>query len=485
MGRSEAAVVPSRRMARKGRNAGVVAPSLLFAATALAPLPFGSNELAAVAFWCIILGLSLVCCPVRGLRSSQLAAVCIGVLVVAAYGLVLHEQLADRPWLGASPHPIWHEAEVALGVPLAASVSIARDQPWLELGRPLVCILAIACGFFIGASYRRALQLLKVIAWSGSAYAVYGILEYLLDPARILWRQKDAYLESVTGTFINRNTAAVYFGSCSIVCLLLLCRRVRSRLGGGPVEWQKMQHRILYRTDRDLILGFVMIFVCLTAMFMTRSRAGVILSLTAMIVAFMLYFRRDLPQRIGVIAPVLSGIALALGLLQLMGGGVNARFDAQGIADEGRLATWRATLRMIADHPWFGTGEGTFVWNFPSYRSADMSMRGVWDHAHNALLELAADMGIPLAALVTTAWILIFASLISAVRVRRHDLLLPTCALSVAMLAILHSSVDFSLQIPGYSIPTLALIGAGIARALADDWKDPRAEAGAEALHLR
>jgi hypothetical protein len=53
------------------------------------------------------------------------------------------------------------------------------------------------------------------------------------------------------------------------------------------------------------------------------------------------------------------------------------------------------------------------------------------------------------------------------------------------MLAILHSSVDFSLQIPGYSIPTLALIGAGIARALADDWKDPRAEAGAEALHLR
>jgi O-antigen ligase len=228
-----------------------------------------------------------------------------------------------------------------------------------------------------------------------------------------------------------------------------------------------------------------MIFVCLTAMFMTRSRAGVILSLTAMIVAFMLYFRRDLPQRIGVIAPVLGGIALALGLLQLMGGGVNARFDAQGIADEGRLATWRATLRMIADHPWFGTGEGTFVWNFPSYRSADMSMRGVWDHAHNALLELAADMGIPLAALVTTAWILIFASLISAVRVRRHDLLLPTCALSVAMLAILHSSVDFSLQIPGYSIPTLALIGAGIARALADELEGPTGEAGAEALHLR
>ena len=102
-------------------------------------------------------------------------------------------------------------------------------------------------------------------------------------------------------------------------------------------------------------------------------------------------------------------------LLQLMGGGVNARFDAQGAADEGRIATWRETLRLIADHPWFGTGEGTFVWSFPSYRSADVSMRGVWDHAHSTLLEVAADMGIPFATLLTLVWILIIAILIRAV----------------------------------------------------------------------
>ena len=37
-------------------------------------------------------------------------------------------------------------------------------------------------------------------------------------------------------------------------------------------------------------------------------------------------------------------------LLQLMGGDVNARFDAQGVADEGRLVTWRATLRLQPPH---------------------------------------------------------------------------------------------------------------------------------------
>ena len=456
-------------MAQEGGNAAI-ASWLLFAASALAPLPFGSNEPVAIAFWCVVLGLCVVCAPVRGLERGQFVALCIAGLIIAAYGLVLHEQLADRPWFGTYPS-IWREAETALGVPLRPSVSIARNQPWFELGRPLVCILAMVSGVLIGTHYRRALQLLNVVAWSGTAYAVYGVLAYLLDPAKILWRDKEAYHDSVTGTFINRNTAAVYYGSCAIVCLLLMCKRVRSYLGSGSITWQKVRHRILNRTRPRLILALAMVFLCLTAMFMTRSRAGVILSLVALIGAFALYFRRDLPRRFGLLATLLGGTAVAAVLLQLMGGGVTARFDAQGAADEGGLATWRETLRLIADHPWFGTGEGTFVWSFPSYRSADVSMRGVWDHAHSTLLELAADMGIPFATLLTLVWMLIFVVLIKAVWVRRRDLLVPTCALSIATLANTHSLIDFSLQIPGYSIPALALIGVGLARSLTTDRK--------------
>ena len=81
------------------------------------------------------------------------------------------------PWLAAAvPNPIWKEAGDALGTPLQPSVSIARNQPWFELGRPLVCMLAIGCGFLVGSDRKRARQLLKVIAWSGAAYAAYGIL---------------------------------------------------------------------------------------------------------------------------------------------------------------------------------------------------------------------------------------------------------------------------------------------------------------------
>ena len=454
-------------MTRENRTAAPARVSswLLFAAVALAPLPFGSNEPTTIAFWCIVLGACLVFAPVRSLGGSQLALVGLAGIVVAAYALVLHEQLAEHPWL-ATPDPIWQEAQAALGVPLQPSVSIARNQPWFELGRPLVCMLAIACGFLVGVDRGRARQLLKVIAWSGAAYAMYGILAHLFDPTHILWREKQAYLAYVTGTFINRNTAAAYFGSCAVVWSLLLWERVRLEMPRGPLQWRTVPARLSSRTPTRIIVAFAMLFLCLAAMFMTGSRGAVVLTLLALIVAFVAFFRRDLPQRSGLVTALAGGGAVALILLQLMGASINARFDIQGAADEGRLETYKSTLRMIADHPWFGTGQGTFAYAFPAYRSPNVSMVGVWDIAHNSLLEIAADMGVPIATLVVVAWIVIFTKLIRGALVRRRDLVVPVAALAVAILAVLHSLIDFTLQIPGYSIVAMALIGTGLAQSL-------------------
>ncbi len=104
-----------------------------------------------------------------------------------------------------------------------------------------------------------------------------------------------------------------------------------------------------------------------------------------------------------------GGGAVALVLLQFMGGVVSNRFDVTGLADEGRFAAYRSTLRMIADFPWFGTGLGTFAWSFPAYRSPDVSMWGVWDIAHSTPLELAAEVGLPLAGAVCLGWAVIVA----------------------------------------------------------------------------
>lgn len=444
---------------------------LLFAAVALAPLPFGSNQSTPIAFWCIVLGAAVVLASpaVNALRGSQIVLAALAFVVVAAYALVSYEQLAAHPLLPAQPNPVWHEAEAALGVSLTPTVAIAHGLLWLELGRPLVCILALAGGFLIGVDRERARRLVKVIAWSGAIYAAYGIVSHLGDPTHILWLEKKAYLDSVTGTFINRNTAGAYFGSCAVVWSLLFWERARFAMPRGPLDWRAMTRRLLSAPPRSVLVAFVMMFLCLAAMFMTNSRGAALVSLFALMTAFLVFFRRDLPRRAGVVSTLVAGGAIAIILLETMGAGVSGRFGFQGLSGEGRLETYKATLRMIADYPWLGTGQGTFVYAFPSYRSSDASVFGVWDMAHNTLLEIAAEMGLPIAALVVTAWLAIFATLVGGILVRRRGIIVPAAALAVALLAVLHSLIDFTLQIPGYSVVALCLIGAGMAQSFRED----------------
>jgi O-antigen ligase len=280
----------------------------------------------------------------------------------------------------------------------------------------------------------------------------------------VLWREKIAYQDVLTSTFINRNTAAVYFGSCAVLWLLLLLQKVRQHLPSGPIHWKSIPARLLNNPQRPIILSFVILILCIGTMLMTNSRAGIVLSLMALVVALVAFLHRDLPKRGGAIAALAIGGLIALLILQVLGGNVSGRFDAQGLSDEGRLEAYRSTLALIADHPWFGTGLGTFVWSFPAYRSAQISMWGVWDRAHSTPLELAADLGLPLAVLIVLAWMIVLGVLLRGIRTRRRDVIVPTGAFAVAILGLVHSVIDFSLQIPGYSIPVFALTGAGLAQ---------------------
>src|SRR5438552_17504210 len=77
---------------------------------------------------------------------------------------------------------------------------------------------------------------------------------------------------------------------------------------------------------------------------------------------------------------------------------------------------------------------------------------------------MAADVGLPLAITVALAWAAALVILLHVIRQRRRLLAIPTAALAVATLAILHSLLDFPLQIPGYTIVVFSLLGAGIAQ---------------------
>jgi O-antigen ligase len=457
---------PGRANALQKRRSvsGKVAAGILYSALGLPPFLFGTRDPATIAAWCALLGAGLVLAPLKRLERGHWFALGGLAFVALCFGFVLHEQLAEHPWV-ASYNPVWARASEALGQTLAPSVSIVRGQPFFALGAPLANMLALLLGLIVGVDPERARRGVHVVAWAGVGYAVYGILALQFDPTAILWREKTAYLGSLTATFINRNTAAAYFGSCAAVWLVLLMAAVRRSLPAGPIEWKRAPQHLLVDTRRDVLIRFVMLFVCLTAMFMTNSRGGVLVSLLVMVIGFMVYFGRDMSWR-GFAVALVGCAVMALLLLQVFGGRIGSRIDVQGLSDAGRLSAYRSMLRIIADNPWFGTGLGTFASAFPAYRRADISMWGVWGIGHSTPLEFASEMGLPLTTVVVLAWVAALAVLLRSLTGRRTTVAVPLSALTVVLIALLHSSIDFSLQIVGYSIVVFALLGLGISQAI-------------------
>ncbi len=207
-----------------------------------------------------------------------------------------------------------------------------------------------------------------------------------------------------------------------------------------------------------------MLLVCVTAMLMAGSRAGVVFSLVGLAVAYLAFYRRRWRDRRKLVLAVLTVAVAGAVLLQVFGGEVGNRFNEYGVSDPARSATYKSTLKMISDHPWFGTGLGSYEWSFPAYRSDDASIWGVWNRAHDTLLEIAAELGVPLALLVAALWCLALWRLWRGIGLRKRDIAIPTAAFAVAVIGLLHSLIDFSLQIPGFAIPVFALVGAGFAQ---------------------
>jgi O-antigen ligase len=460
----EESALDSSRMAKPASNrpaSNPIASLILFAVVILAPLPFGSVDPLPIVAWCMALGIALSAASLRALDARHFLVIAGVAIVVVAYLLVLHEQVAVQPFFTVSlPDPVWRAAADALGAPLAPSVSMVRDQPIFALA----AVLCMLVSFIVCVDRKRAHQLLYVVAWSGSAYAVYGIAAFLIDPTKVLWMTKQAYFTVLTSTFINRNTAAVYFGSCAIIWLLILVDRVRQHLPAGAGLSLAILSRSIQTLRRGAWIGFLAFFLCLVAMFLTGSRAGVLLSLLVGAAALCRFAWKAIRFSWSSLGMLTAGVGALFVIIQLLGAGVVGRLDNEGLASGGRLETYRSTLAVIRDHPWLGTGLGTFAWSYPAYRSSNLTSWGVWDRAHSTPLEIASDMGLPLAGLVVTAWAGVFAVLAFGLRTRKRDQIIMVAALATASLGILHSLMDFSLQVPGFAIVVFALVGAGLAQ---------------------
>ena len=434
---------------------------------ALAPLPFGSVDQVVIAVWVFLLGVVVVLAIPTKPSKPELIFLLSTLMVALAWGIVLHEQTSDHPWLAQDlVDPVWRQTSRLLNVPLPEYVTVVRNQPFLAAGAQMAAFLSLLSGFLLGGNRAFAKAVLRTVAWSGVLYAVYAILSFVWDPTMVLWRSKIAYTRVLTGTFINRNTAAIYFGACAIVWLLMFLKSMFGTTLRISAE-TRLSSLLLRDMSRRSMLNFAMFILLLSVTFMTGSRAGSLLLLFTCAVVCFLSLRREGGGRRAALG-LFAGLILAGAVLfKTAGSGVDARVGSEGLVDTARVAVYQATLRLILDHPWLGTGLGTFAWIFPSYRPSDISAWGVWDRAHSVLLEIAAEQGIPFALLVLCAFLMIVFIQIKGLKTRRSGKIYPVAGLVVAVLAAGHSLVDFSLQIPGLAIVVFAVVGVGIAQSIA------------------
>lgn len=79
------------------------------------------------------------------------------------------------------------------------------------------------------------------------------------------------------------------------------------------------------------------------------------------------------------------------------------RSEFSTLAANSRLAIWRTTSRMIKDYPLLGVGPGNYHQKYIEYRlnrtGKDLS------HAHNDILSVAAESGIPCALVFLALWL--------------------------------------------------------------------------------
>lgn len=450
---------------RLRRGCEALSQGLILAVVVLAPLPYGSAAPQWVFLWCAIAGMSLATADTRALSVLHRRYAAAVIALLAAWVAIALLQQAAPPLLGV-PDPIWQDSAALLGDrALPPRIAATAQSPWPFFAMPLLAALVFLRVMLMARTTdgeRRAMLTLTV------AVPMTGILSYLayrIDPLSLLGDRKIFYLGSFTGTFVNGNTAASFFG---LGLILWSCRLANSL----PERHRRSRRRT--RADRFIALtdevtpqrlAILLVWLaCLGLTLATASRAGAVLSVlcAGLAGATVLHGRRR-RLRISRRGLAIGGALSASALLLVLAGSLAERVDRNGLFDPFRLEVYRLCWNLVVEHPWLGIGAGAFTAVFPSVRSDTLGLFGIWDRAHSTPLELAVEMGLPFAVAVAAFW------LATAIRLVRTGWRqgYPQAAIvgaAAALLAGLHSTIDFPLQTAGFLVPAVALTAAGIGR---------------------
>lgn len=376
--------------------------------------------------------------------------------------------LPGDPWA----HPLWGKASTLFDG-LAPSISVDPSVTSAAAYSLLLPFLVYAACLALFPGDDGAMKLMRWLAGMGAAFAVFGLVQLLAFPDSLLIWQKTAYRDSLTGTFVNRNTAGTLLGIASLSFLTLLIWNMRKVREWSSLFVAIVDPNVEVRLPWRAILAAVLLVIVLLALVLTKSRGAIGATAIAYLAVLpglaLSAFRhrrqngRATVAKGGIVRAVLVALValVAIGCtVWLFGGLAIHRMEVRGF-DAIRLCVYSASLDAIGENWRFGTGFGTFSTVFPIYRLPDCGFpKDVFHRAHNVYLEGMLGLGLPFLGLVVALYLHIGSILARGVRTRRRFRFVPIIGIGAVILSSLHSLVDFSVEVPGMAAYMAAFLAA-------------------------
>ena len=360
---------------------------------------------------------------------------------------------------------------------LTAVISVDPEASWEFLSRSLAYAAAFGLTLVLARSRDRLRVLAFVLIGSGVFQATLGSFFHLAGVRYELFNTVLDHSGSAMGTFVNRDHFAGYMEMTLAVGIGMMIATLR---GGGPRTWRQMLRDWVSWLVSPRVLLRLMLVVMVIALVMTRSRMGNSAFFVSMLAAGaigLVLWRHATRSTVILLASLVVidifvvgawfGVEKVIHRLEQTSLTRSDRDNDRksGKGEEGsveeRVEPGLMALKALKEFPFVGSGGGTFYVVFPKYREQEID--GYYDHAHNDYVQFATETGVVGVSLVG---LLVLTTFLVALRTmyERRDPLARGVAFGVAMGIIalmIHSWVDFNLQIPANALTFVVLLAMG------------------------
>lgn len=270
------------------------------------------------------------------------------------------------------------------------------------------------------------------------------------------------YTDRAQGTFMYQNQLANFLALALSVGIGVLVSQL-SLNGSGDKLWRKARGVAQMVLSPKMVIRLSLI-IMIIALILTRSRMGnsAFFIALACVSVFAFFFYNRKPKHLRLL--IVSFFVLDLILIGAIFGveKVKQRLVETSLASETRDEVVRDSLPIIAEHPIFGTGGGSYYSTFPSYHPVPYS--GFYDHAHNDYIQFAVELGLPITLMLGLMMLYCLWRGLKTMVKRRTPLYQGVsfgCAMAVLHM-LLHSTVDFSLQSPAIGLLFISILSLSL-----------------------